>query len=46
MRQKRINEGNIRATVQTTACEHWNRVLLEKLIGFQLVKKFSTFYGT
>ena len=24
----------------------WNTVLLEKLIGFQLVKKFSAFYGT
>jgi hypothetical protein len=23
-----------------------NRVLLEKLTGFQLVKKFSAFYGT
>jgi hypothetical protein len=24
----------------------WSRVLLEKLTGFQLVKKFSVFYGT
>jgi len=24
----------------------WSGVLLEKLIGFQLVKKFSAFYGT
>jgi hypothetical protein len=24
----------------------WSRVLLEKLTGLQLVKKFSTFYGT
>jgi hypothetical protein len=24
----------------------WNRFLLEKLAGFQLVKKFPTFYGT
>ena len=24
----------------------WSRVLLEKLTGFQLVKKFPTFYGT
>jgi len=24
----------------------WNRVVLEKLIGFQLVKKFPAFYGT
>ena len=24
----------------------WNRVLLEKLIGLQVVKKFPTFCGT
>jgi hypothetical protein len=24
----------------------WSRVFLEKLTGFQLVKKFSAFYGT
>ena len=24
----------------------WSRVLLEKLTGFQLVKKFLAFYGT
>ena len=24
----------------------WDRVLLEKLTGFQLVKKFPAFYGT
>jgi len=24
----------------------WNRVLLEKLSGFQLVKKFPAFHGT
>jgi hypothetical protein len=24
----------------------WNRVFLEKLTGFQLVKKFPAFYGT
>jgi len=24
----------------------WSRVLLEKLTGFQLVKKFSAFHGT
>ena len=24
----------------------WSRVLLEKLTGFQLVKKFAAFYGT
>jgi hypothetical protein len=31
-------------------CQHlltpWSRVILEKLIGSQLVKKFHTFYGT
>jgi len=24
----------------------WSKVLLEKLTGFKLVKKFPTFYGT
>ena len=24
----------------------WSRVLLEKLTGFQLIKKFPAFYGT
>jgi len=24
----------------------WNRILLEKLAGFQPVKKFAAFYGT
>jgi hypothetical protein len=24
----------------------WSRVLLEKLTGFQVVKKFTAFYGT
>jgi hypothetical protein len=24
----------------------WNRILLEKLTSFQLVKKFPAFYGT
>ena len=24
----------------------WSRILLEKLTGFQLVKKFPAFYGT
>ena len=30
----------------THALTPWSRVLLEKLTGFQLVKKFLTFYGT
>jgi hypothetical protein len=25
---------------------HWSRVLLEKLTGFQLVRKLTAFYGT
>jgi len=40
--------------VRRIRCKHrvyylltpWNRVLLEKLTGFQLVKKFPSFYGT
>ena len=32
--------------VSKRAYSPWNRVLLEKLTGFQLVKKFSAFYGT
>jgi hypothetical protein len=24
----------------------WNRILLEEVTGFQLVKKFPAFYGT
>jgi len=31
---------------QTCLLTLWSRVLLEKLICFQLVKKFSAFYGT
>ena len=30
----------------TYLLSQWNRVLLEKLAGFQLVKKFPAFYGT
>jgi hypothetical protein len=29
-----------------SALTPWSRVLLEKLKGFQLVKKFPAFYGT
>jgi hypothetical protein len=25
---------------------HWSRILLEKLTGFKLIKKFPAFYGT
>jgi hypothetical protein len=31
---------------QTYLLTPWSRVLLEKLTGSQLVKKFLTFYGT
>jgi hypothetical protein len=32
--------------LHTYLLDPWNRVLLEKLTGLQLVKKFSAFYGT
>ena len=34
------------AEKQTYLLTPWSRVLLEKLTGFQLVKKFPAFYGT
>jgi hypothetical protein len=34
------------ATMRAYLFTPWGRVLPEKLIGFQLVKKFPTFYGT
>jgi hypothetical protein len=34
--------GRVKKSRLTT----WSRVLLEKLIALQLVKKFPTFYGT
>jgi len=33
-------------TTLTYLLTPWTRVLLEKLTGLQLVKKFPTFYGT
>jgi len=33
-------------TITTYILTLWSRVLLEKLIGLQLVKKFPAFYGT
>jgi hypothetical protein len=27
-------------------CQPWSRLLIEKLTGFQSVKKFPTFHGT
>ena len=46
-RQKivRIRFENIRYLL-TYSLTRWSRVLLEKLTGFQLVKKFPAFYGT
>jgi hypothetical protein len=35
-----------RAYLLTYFLTPWSRVLLEKLTGLQLVKKFLTFYGT
>jgi hypothetical protein len=37
---------NVNADFITYLLTPWNRVLLEKLTVFQLVKKFSAFYGT
>ena len=34
------------ACLLTRLLTQWTRVLLEKLAGFQLVKKFPAFYGT
>jgi len=31
---------------EKTVLAAWRRVLLEKLTGFQLVKKYPTLYGT
>ena len=38
--------ANFRIRPFTYIFTPWSRVLLEKLIGFQLVKKFPAFYGT
>ena len=35
-----------RACILTYLLTPWSRVLLEKLTGFQLVKKFPAIYGT
>jgi len=40
---KSKSNGNDQFSYLFTPC---SRVLLEKLLGFQLVKKFPTFYGT
>jgi hypothetical protein len=38
--------GLMELTNQPDKQTPWSRVLLEKLITTQLVKKFATFYGT
>jgi len=37
---------HLRYILYTYLLTPWNRVLLEKLTGFQLLKKFPAFYGT
>jgi len=37
---------NLKVEKNTYLLTPWSRVLLEKLPGFQLVKKFPAFYGT
>jgi hypothetical protein len=39
-------DTNLLQTILTHSLTPWSRVLLEKLTGLQLVKKFPTFYGT
>ena len=40
-----VNTGIFVSKTQTYLLTPWSRVLLEKLIGLQLVKKFPAFYG-
>jgi hypothetical protein len=40
------NPWYVTLAVLTYLLTPWSRVLLEKLTGFQLVKKFPAFYGT
>jgi len=42
----RRNQEDIKLYLFTYLFTLWNRVVLEKITGFQLVKKFSAFYGT
>jgi len=37
---------DLRTYLLTYFLDPWSRILLEKLTGPQLVKKFSAFYGT
>jgi len=41
-----MNKFKLISSVYTYLFTPWNRVLLEKLTGLHLVKKFPTFYGT
>ena len=43
---RRMNVRSLRPPLPLEELTPWSRVLLEKLTGFQLVKKFPTFYGT
>jgi hypothetical protein len=40
-----MHGGNLKL-IRTYLLTPWSKVLLEKLIGSQLVKKFPAFYGT
>ena len=44
--QFRISHLSVSYTKVTYFFTPWNRVLLKKLTGFQLVKNFPAFYGT
>ena len=41
-----VNDRNSKLMLHTYLLTPWCRVLLEKLTGLQLVKKFPAFYGT
>jgi hypothetical protein len=42
----RVHKRTFTETVERIIHKTWGRVLVEELTGFQLVKKFPTFYGT
>jgi hypothetical protein len=41
-----INQAIIIQEINTYLLTPWSRLILEKLTGSQLLKKFPTFYGT
>ena len=41
-----LQKYSVKYILNTHSLTPWSRVLLEKLTGFQLVKKFPAFYGT